>query len=179
MESLLRIPMSYEDYQALPEHPRAEWVDGLVVMSPAGPRRSHQRAARRVANLLELALPGCCVDEAVSIALPRNRERLPDVAVFDHEPPDDVPIRQTPVLVVEVLSPSTASEDLLRKGPEYAEAGIGQFWVVNIDARTVEVQANVDGWWESLVVIDAAHPAADVQVGDHGVVSVDLAAVLH
>ncbi len=178
VETLLRIPMSYEDYRALPDHTRAEWVDGVAVMSPTGPRRRHQRAARRLANLLEEALPGCCVDEAFSVALPRNRERLPDVVVFDVEPVDEVPIRQTPVLVAEVLSPSTQGEDLLRKAPEYAEAGIGQYWVVDIDARIIEVQANVDGRWELLATVDGASPTADVPVGDHGVVHVELPAIL-
>ncbi len=178
VETLLRIPMSYEDYQALPEHPRAEWVDGVVVMSPTGARWSHQVASRRLANLLEEALPGCRVGEAASITLPRNRERLPDVIVFDAEPPDEIPIRKTPILVAEVLSPSTRREDLLRKGPEYAEAGISQYWVVDVDARTIEVQENVEGRWALVATIDHASPVVDVRVGGHGVATVNLAAIL-
>ncbi len=178
VETLLRVPMSYEEYQALPEHPRAEWVDGIVVMSPAGPRPAHQHAARRLANLLDDALPDLEVIEGVSVALPRNRERLPDVAVFGEGRRTELPIVETPVLVVEVLSASTRREDLLRKGPEYAEAGISQYWVVDLDARTIEVQRNVDGRWQLLVVVDDAGPVAGVPVGKHGTVTIDLGAVL-
>lgn len=179
METLQRIPMSYEEYQALPEHPRAEWVDGVVVfMSPLGARPAHQRAARRLAELIEDALPELDVIESVGIALPRNRERLPDVVAFAEVPRTELPIVETPILVAEVLSRSTRREDLLRKAPEYGEAGISQYWVVDIDARTIEVQANVAGRWELLVVVDDANPSADVVVGEHGIVTVDLVAVL-
>ncbi|GAA1540466.1 Uma2 family endonuclease [Nocardioides humi] len=179
VETLQRIPMSYEEYQALPEHPRAEWVDGIVVfMSPLGARPEHQQAARRLANLIEDALAGLEVIESVGIALPRNRERLPDVAAFGAPVRTELPVVETPILVAEVLSPSTRREDLIRKGPEYAEAGIAQYWVVDLDARTIEVQENVDGRWELLATIDDGNPTADVQVGEHGTVTVDLAAVL-
>lgn len=177
VEALQRIPMSYADYQALPEHPRAEWVDGVVVMSPWGPRPEHQRVSRRLANVLEDAL-GLDVLESISIALPRNRERLPDVVAFAEPPHTELPVVETPVLVIEVLSPSTRSEDLLRKAPEYAEAGIGQYWVVDTDDRTIEVLENVDGRWELVVVIDQRHPTAEVPVRDHGTVRVDLETVL-
>lgn len=180
VEALQRTPMSYEDYQTLPEHPRAEWVDGIVVMSPQTPSYAHQQASRRLANLLEVALPSLAAVLAIDIRLPRNRERIPDVVVVRDEPtslPIDA-VDHPPVLVVEVLSPSTRSEDLLRKAPEYAEAGIGQYWVVDTDDRTIEVLENVDGRWELVVVIDQRHPTAEVPVGDHGTVRVDLETVL-
>jgi len=55
--------------------------------------------------------------------------RVPDVLVF-RERVDDTLVTETPLLVVEVLSPSTRSEDTIRKAPEYA--GAGQFWVVDL-----------------------------------------------
>ncbi|WGX95556.1 Uma2 family endonuclease [Nocardioides sp. L-11A] len=176
VETLLRVPMSYEEYLRLPSHPRHEWVDGLVVMAPA-PSGPHQQAARRLANLLEESLSACYVTEAAGVRLPRDRERIPDVLVFATEPAS-WPAERAPVAVVEVLSPSTRGEDLLRKAPEYAEAGIAQYWVVDIDARIIEVQVNVEGRWELLATVDGAHPTADVPVGDHGTVPLDLAAVL-
>ncbi len=50
--------------------------------------------------------------------------------------------------------------------------------MVDVDARRVEVQENVEGRWELLVTVDGARPTATVQVGDHGTVRLDLAAVL-
>lgn len=80
----------------------------------------------------------------------------------------------SPELVVEVLSPSTRSEDLLRKAPEYAAAGIGQFWVVDPDARTLEVHRLDDGQWEVCARFDDGAPVGEVAVGDRGVVRIDL-----
>jgi Uma2 family endonuclease len=87
-------------------------------------------------------------------------------------------VEDTPILVLEVLSPSTRAEDLLRKGPEYAGAGVGQFWVVDPDARSIEVFDNVDGSWEPLLRLDDQQPTGEVAVGDHGVVPLDLVAIL-
>jgi Uma2 family endonuclease len=42
-------------------------------------------------------------------------------------------------LVVEVLSPSTAAYDRVTKLPVYAEAGVPEFWLIDSQAKTVEV----------------------------------------
>ena len=44
-----------------------------------------------------------------------------------------------PDLVVEVLSPSTRRRDLITKHAKYAEAGVREYWIVDIDAQTVVV----------------------------------------
>ena len=56
LSTLERRRMSWENYLALPEHPRTEWVDGEVVVTP-GASWPHQRASRRLANHLEVHLP--------------------------------------------------------------------------------------------------------------------------
>ncbi len=47
----------------------------------------------------------------------------------------DVP---TPLLAVEILSPSTASRDRGKKRRIYLEAEIEEYWIVDIDARLIE-----------------------------------------
>jgi Uma2 family endonuclease len=44
-----------------------------------------------------------------------------------------------PDLVVEVLSPSTAAHDRATKLPVYAQAGVPQVWLIDPQAKTVEV----------------------------------------
>ncbi len=44
----------------------------------------------------------------------------------------------TPLLAVEILSPSTASRDRGKKRRIYLEAGIEEYWIVDIDARLIE-----------------------------------------
>lgn len=43
-----------------------------------------------------------------------------------------------PVLVVEVLSPSTRRRDRYRKRPAYLTHGVGEVWLLDQDERTVE-----------------------------------------
>lgn len=176
VETLQRIPMSYEDYLALPGRPHHEWVDGVVLVA-AAPTPRHQLTTRRLAVVLEDSLEDLVVLDGVAVQMPGNRERVPDISVVEAMPDGRV-ITEAPQIVVEVLSPSTQQEDLLHKGPEYAEAGIGQFWVVDVDARIIDILHNVEGRWESLVAVDQEHPVVVVQVGQHGMVTVDLAAVL-
>ena len=48
-------------------------------------------------------------------------------------------IAGSPDLVVEVSSPSTAAYDRATKLPNYAEAGVSEFWIIDSQAQTVEV----------------------------------------
>jgi len=43
-----------------------------------------------------------------------------------------------PILIAEVLSPSTARDDRLRKRRRYQESGVETYWIIDIDARLVE-----------------------------------------
>ena len=172
-----RVPMSYEEWMALPDRPKAEWVDGVAVIHMAPPTYDHGRAQSRLVVALSLGLPGLDVVTEVEVVLPRNRVRRPDIAVVDHPPSDRGWIRDPAVLVVEVLSPGTQSEDLMRKAPEYAEAGIGQYWTLDNEQQRLEVSELVDGRWVSLGVLDAATPTLYVVVGEHGVVELGHAAL--
>lgn len=169
VETLQRRPMSWDEYVALPAHPRTEWVDGEAVVTP-DPAWRHQRIARKLANAFD-AVDGLFGSTSGNIRLPGNRVRIPDA--YATTGPAELFV-DSPELVVEVLSPSTRSEDLLRKAPEYAAAGIGQFWVVDPDLRTLEVHRLDDGRWELSARFDDARPVGVVAVGDHGVVRIDL-----
>jgi Uma2 family endonuclease len=176
VEQLRRLRMSWAEFLDLRVEGRAEWVDGEVVVSPPN-NIGHGVVTARLIVLLSAALPELHIGSEVGVWLPRNRLRGPDVTVLASLP-DTTFLEDVPVLVVEVLSPSTRSEDLLRKGPEYAAAGIGQYWVVDPEAGSLEVFANADGTWEPLLRLDADHPVGEVTVGEHGVVPLDLAAIL-
>lgn len=169
METLQRIRMSWEEYLATPAHPRHEWVDGVVVVSP-DPGWRHQRISRKLANLFD-DVEGLFGSISGNIKLPGNRVRVPDA--YATRKPEGVFIEQ-PVLVVEVLSPSTRTEDLLRKAPEYAAAGISQYWVVDPDDRSLEVHQLADERWALLMRLDEATSLGTVAIGDHGTVTVDL-----
>jgi Uma2 family endonuclease len=44
-----------------------------------------------------------------------------------------------PILVVEVLSPSTARQDRITKRRRYQQSGVPVYWIVDLEARLVEV----------------------------------------
>ena len=172
-----RLRMSWDDYLALPDDVRAEWVDGEVVVSPR-PSRAHGRAVARVSAVLVAALPDADVIAESGVHLPGNRLRGPDVMVARPESGDATWVEPPPLLVVEVLSPSTRREDLVRKGPEYAEGAVGQFWVVDPEARAIDVYVNAGGRWDLLLHLDDGSPTGEVDVAEHGVVFLDLAEIL-
>jgi Uma2 family endonuclease len=62
-----------------------------------------------------------------------------------------------PDLVIEVHSPSNRGHDLLTKRSLYARAGVREYWIVDPDARTIELLA---------LDRDAFHLAASVSGHD-------------
>jgi Uma2 family endonuclease len=129
-----------EDMLAMPEsrHQRIELVDGGLVVTPA-PGRPHQRASRRLANVLEAAAEaaGAPVEilETVNVT-PAGGLVIPDIVVV----PVEISKEDTPVLdagsllaVVEIVSPHSRRMDRLVKPSLYAEAGTPCYWRLELD----------------------------------------------
>jgi Uma2 family endonuclease len=122
-----RIPMSWEDYEALFDV-RGEYIDGELVMSPLA-TGLHQDVCRRLANLIEAALPpGVRVRESWGWK-PDVDEFGPDVMVFD-DTEENIRYTGLPHLVVEVLS-TEPWRDMVRKLRKYAAAGLPRYWIVD------------------------------------------------
>ncbi len=169
--------MSYDEWWALPEKPKAEWVDGEVVIVNVPPNLDHSDSTFGLWTALRRAMPEVKVYADVDLRLPRNRVRRPDLMVLPARP-SELPVTETPLLVVEILSPGTHAVDTLEKAPEYAQAGIGQFWIVDPEARTLDIYRLVDGGWVALLRLDAHASSGEVAVGEYGVVPLDLDDVL-
>ena len=162
-EPLRRVRMSWEEFLELPEHPRAEWVDGEAVLRMTPPVWGHGTAQSRLGAVLINTFPDGHLATEAFLVLPRNRVRLPDLMMVE-EPPADGWVRTPPLLVVEVLSPSTRSEDTIRKSADYARGGVGQYWIVDPDLRTIDAWKLVEGEWEQLAHLDDTHPTAEVEL---------------
>jgi Uma2 family endonuclease len=124
---------------------RYEVVYGELLVTPA-PRLWHQRLVLRLAAALEDYLgrhPEC----GVAFTSPADISWGPDVLVQ----PDVfvVPVEQARMLewnavrdlllVAEVLSPSTPGHDRFTKRRRYQESRVPLYWIVDGDARQVEV----------------------------------------
>lgn len=109
-------------YRFAAEHAeqRYEFVRGRIVQQMTGGTRDHGQVGRRITRLIEDQL-----DEARWAVLPdRGVEtpetiRYPDIVVEPAEEPGASLSTMRPVLVVEVLSPSTTATDLDVKPEEY------------------------------------------------------------
>lgn len=144
------------EWSALPEtdEARLELVEGLVVMTPT-PLSWHQRAAMRLGYRLDDQLPADLTAIAaleVLITDPPPTVRIPDVVVARGDVVDGNRPRvaaEDVRLAVEVLSDGTRRVDRVLKLSEYADAGILQYWIIDIDAPTTLLAYTlVDGDYE-------------------------------
>jgi Uma2 family endonuclease len=162
-EPLQRVPMSRDEYLALPEWPRAEWVDGEAVLMNVPPGVDHGDANVELTFLVKSLFRDHYVLAECYLDLPRNRVRLPDLMVAAAKPAGQH-VTEPPLMVAEVLSRSTRTEDTVRKSVEYAEMGIGQYWLLDPVLRTIEVLRNDDGTWTTLLLLDDDQPEGSVEL---------------
>ena len=135
--------LTLAEWDALPEAEgvRLELVEGLVVMAPM-PLPWHQRAGVRLSYRLDEQLPPeltalAAID--VVVADPPPTVRVPDVvATRDTVVADNPPrIAATDILLaVEILSDGTRRVDRVLKFSEYADAGIPQYWIIDLGTPT-------------------------------------------
>jgi Uma2 family endonuclease len=128
--------------EAAPEGVRYEAVGGRAVMM-SGPTHAHQLAMVRIVKLLDDALPDDLLVLPAPVdwvlwQVPALTLRQPDVVVMSVTQYGQQPLTSPPVLVLEILSPSTRAVDLRAKRAEYARAGAPHYWVVDIDVPSVE-----------------------------------------
>jgi Uma2 family endonuclease len=153
-------PWTVDDLDDLPEGSTAryELVDGALLVS-AEPSLQHQRIAAQLLRLLaDAAPPSLEVFLPVDVRLSPVRQLAPDVTVVRREDASGRRLQGTPVLVVEVLSPSTRTVDLTLKRRVLEEAGVPSYWLVEPDDGVVTVLELVDGTYR-----EVAH-APDVTV---------------
>lgn len=172
-----RVPMPLEDYLGLGERPKAEYVDGTAIVTPPA-TRGHNRTQRSLAQALDRTL-SADLDVATDAGIRHDgRYRVPDIAVFERRDPEAVWSDDVPLLVVEVMSPSTASEDTVRKSVEYLRAGIAHYWLVDRTNRVLVAFDNDGDGWELVLRLDDDLPTGAVEVAGHGSVPLDLLALL-
>ncbi len=132
------------DLLAMPEDGnKYEVVHGELLVSPS-PRMLHQRIVTRLVSLLADYLSTQGVGEVYpGGALPFADDSFvtPDLLVHDLESArtQSWDLTSLPLLVIEVLSPSNARQDRFTKRRLYQEVGVPLYWVVDADAKCVEV----------------------------------------
>ena len=147
---------TYEDLCQVPDRFVAQIIHGQLIVLPR-PAPRHARASSIMGGKLVPTYdegrdgPGgwWILDEpelhlGSDILVPDiagwRRERLPAL-------PDKAYFELAPDWLCEVLSPSTAQMDRADKLPIYAAQGVGHVWLIDPDARTLEVFALREAHW--------------------------------
>jgi Uma2 family endonuclease len=132
-----RVRQTLADYEALPEHVKADFVEGELVMAPAPTRRHERLLMRFVGHLAALLGPGW--DDRVFVSRFEIRAHgeagQPDVVVM----PQGAWETGDPILVAEILSPSTASYDRGAKLRFDSRAGVREAWILDPATKAIEV----------------------------------------
>lgn len=144
---------TYEDYSLLPNDGwRYEVIKGVLYMAPA-PNTNHQHAIGQIEyelfhhvkrndlgrvylSPIDVILPGLASPVQPDILF-IAKERLPIITKQT--------IDGAPDLVIEVLSPATLIHDRRIKYKLYEEAGVKEYWIVDVDQSMIEVFALTNG----------------------------------
>jgi len=163
VRAILRLPRpaTYADYLAVEEHSehRHELIDGVIV-AMAGGSDEHNALAGRLAMLLGVRIQGIqgpcryyTPDQRFWISA-HGRSRYSDGSVIcgkPEHPAHDEQATTNPVLVVEVLSPSSEGDDDGDKRIDFqAVASLEAYVLVSQDRRNTRVYRRDDaGLWLS------------------------------
>ena len=143
----------YREIQALPEGKTGQILEPgeLSVMSRPHPR--HQRVLKGLLRALahhdiDAGGRGWWILSEVEVRFADDRLLVPDLMGFRVEDvpdfPDENPLTVMPAWTCEILSPSTAREDRLKKLRTYAQHRIQWTWVVDPATRCIECFESVD-----------------------------------
>lgn len=124
---------------------RYELVDGALLVSPS-PHYTHQYGVLGLYRLVHAFVAdhgiGSVLVSPADLDLRSGQLVQPDLFVsgmVDGRLVRDWEDVGIPLLVVEVLSPSTARHDRITKRRLYQRSGVPMYWIVDLDARQVEV----------------------------------------
>jgi Uma2 family endonuclease len=175
----LRRKLDYSDIVATPDdRKRYELVQGDLFVNPA-PSPVHQRISRRLQRQLEDYFHersmGEVFDAPIDLILTPHDVFVPDLLVVtDPSHISKRGIESPPLLVVEILSPSTRKVDRGVKSRRYAELGVQHYWIVDPERKRVECHRSVAGAFR--LIVDAEGETALVHPDWDGLI-VDLAAL--
>ena len=135
--------LTYSDLQVTPDDGRRyELVRGALLVTPS-PRPDHQRISKRLLlqldDYFERMKLGEVFTAPTDVILTDEDVFVPDLLVVaDPGHVTDRAIEAPPLLVVEILSPSTRRQDRGIKASRYAELGVAHFWIVDPEQRRLE-----------------------------------------
>lgn len=142
-----KIKFTYKDYKSLPESEtkRYELLEGELIVVPS-PTTYHQQISRRMEFLLLNHVEdndlGEVLNAPLDVVLSGEDVVQPDILFISRERSNIITeedIKGSPDLIIEILSPGTENYDRGYKKTLYARHGVKEYWIVDPEAKTVEV----------------------------------------
>lgn len=143
--------LNVDYYKLLPEGAPYQLIEGELIMTPA-PNPRHQiilgRLFRKLTEFAEKGSKGLTLLSPIDVYLDDENAFQPDLILILKEKKDIIKkdgIYGPPDIVIEILSPSTASYDLRGKFRVYERSGVKEYWIVDPEINSVEVYVNREG----------------------------------
>lgn len=141
-----------KDYQKWGEN--WEVIYGIPFALSRTSHRSHQRLSVKIITFLDRKIDHWEVIPAFDVSFGDDTVVQPDILVLPSSS-EDLKEYKLPILIVEILSPSTAMKDRNLKFRLYESNGIKYYWLVEPDQKWVEVYELIDGKYARLEVSGA------------------------
>lgn len=142
---MLKRRWTFDDLEDLPDDGnRYEVIDGELFVTPA-PSYKHQAAVAEFHAVLRDYLSGLQLGypffSPADVVFSPTRAIQPDIFVvplINGRRPERFEDVNRLLLAVEVLSPSSARADRVAKRTVYRQEAVDEYWIVDMDSRTVE-----------------------------------------
>lgn len=128
-------PLTLADLEAMPDDGRRyELIGGAIVMTPVA-LPLHQRVSRNLQRLLKDAAPAGheVFDAPIDLDLPGGQRVQPDLVVVPANAVGTKRLSLPVLLIVEIVSAGSRTNDRATKRLAYAEACVPAYWLVDPD----------------------------------------------
>ena len=173
------IRSTYQDYISTPVDKRYELIAGALILLPV-PHRDHQRVQARLGSRLHLFVDenelGVVNFAPLDVVFLDTDVVQPDLMFISNERmhiDTEAEVWGAPDLVVEILCEPTMERDRTVKRELYAQHGVIEYWLVDPEARTVEVLGigdqgfePVDTVGESDTLVSPTLPGFSIRLDD-------------
>ena len=141
------VRLTYQDYVNLPESDdkRYELIDGELYLVPS-PTPAHQTSLqnlfKKLDDFVQSGRLGRVFVAPLDVVLSNEDVLQPDILYISSRRENiitEINIQGAPDLVVEILSPGTADRDRTIKRARYFVHGVQEYWMVDPQAKTIEV----------------------------------------
>jgi Uma2 family endonuclease len=145
-------PYTAEDLAQMPDDGRRyEILGGELIVSPA-PSIKHQwvsmELSAQIRSFARLQQLGLVFFAPLDVRLGRHDIVQPDIVFILNEHLHILQawgVEGSPDILVQVVSPSSRLNDRIRKSAIYADEGVLEYWIVDLDTRSILTQELVSG----------------------------------